>query len=174
MPGVFISHAFADKSLVDEFVDTVVKLGCGLKSDQIFYSSGEDTGIPSGYDLLRHVRNEVGEAGLVIAIVSPAFQARPVCIAELGAAWSRVDNLFPLAVPGMDRTDMEGVLQGMVVRYLDDSAALAIARRTPRSCRGSGGQATQGHHMGQVQSEVAGERLAARKGPPRCKDGHAR
>ncbi len=124
MPGVFISHAFADKSLVDEFVDTVVKLGCGLKPDQIFYSSGEDTGIPSGYDLLSHVRNEVGEAGLVIAIVSPAFQTRPVCIAELGAAWSRVDNLFPLAVPGMDRTDMEGVLQGMVVRYLDDSAAL--------------------------------------------------
>ena len=124
MPGVFVSHAFADKPLVDEFVDTIVKLGCGLKPDDIFYSSGEDTGIPSGYDLLSHVRSKVGKAELVIAIVSPAFQTRPVCIAELGAAWSNVDNLFPLAVPGMERTDMEGVLQGMLVRYLDDSAAL--------------------------------------------------
>jgi hypothetical protein len=124
MSGVFISHAFADKSLVDEFIDTVVKLGCALKPEEIFYSSGEDTGIPSGSDLLSHVRNNVGEARLVVAIVSPTFQTRPVCIAELGAAWSRVDNLFPLAVPGMERTDMEGVLKGMVVRYLDEGAAL--------------------------------------------------
>lgn len=74
--------------------------------------------------LLSHVRGKVGEAHLVVAIISPAFQTRPVCTAELGAAWSRVDNLFPLAVPGMERTDMEGVLKGMVVRYLDESAAL--------------------------------------------------
>ena len=64
MSGVFVSHAFADKSLVDEFVDTVIRLGCALKSEDIFYSSGEDTGIPTGSDLLNHVRGKVGEAHL--------------------------------------------------------------------------------------------------------------
>lgn len=124
MSGVFVSHAFADKPLVDEFVDVVIRLGCGLSQTQIFYSSGEDTGVPSGYDLLSHVRRQVGNATLVIAIISPSFQSRPVCIAELGAAWSRVENLFPLAVPGIKRADLEGVLEGMAVRYLDDGAAL--------------------------------------------------
>ena len=124
MSGVFVSHAFHDQPVVDEFVDVVVRLGCGVSPDEIFYSSGEDTGVPSGSDLLSHVRTKVGEANLVVAVVSPAFQSRPVCVAELGAAWSRVDNLFPLAMPGMKRTDLEGVLEGMAVRYLDDGAAL--------------------------------------------------
>jgi hypothetical protein len=124
MPEVFVSHAAADSVLVDPFVDTVLKLGCGLDEGQIFYSSGEDTGVPSGSDLLHHVREQVAEAGLVVAIISPIFQTRPVCVAELGAAWSRTGNLFPLAVPGMSRTDMEGVLSGMTVRFIDDPAAL--------------------------------------------------
>jgi hypothetical protein len=61
---------------------------------------------------------------LVVAIISPAFQTRPFCIAELGAAWSQVGKLFPIAIPGLERTDMEGVLTGLAVRYLSDSAAL--------------------------------------------------
>jgi hypothetical protein len=124
MPLVFVSHSAADSVLVDPFVDTILKLGCGLDETEIFYSSGEDTGVPSGSDLLHHVRQEVEEAGLVVAVISPMFQTRPACVAELGAAWSRTGNLFPLAVPGMARPDMEGVLQGMAVRYVDDAAAL--------------------------------------------------
>lgn len=124
MPDVFVSHAAADAVIADAFVDTILKLGCGLKPEQIFYSSGEDTGVPSGSDLIHHVRDQVGDTGLLVAIITPMFQTRPVCVAELGAAWSRTGNLFPVAVPGMARTDMEGVLAGMSVRYLDDSAAL--------------------------------------------------
>ena len=124
MSGVFISHASHDELLVGDFVDTVIRLGCSVNPKSIFYSSGEDTGVPSGHDLLSDVRQRVGTASLVVAIISPAFQTRPVCIAELGAAWSRVNSLFPLALPGMKRTDLEGVLEGMAVRYLDDGAAL--------------------------------------------------
>lgn len=124
MPGVFVSHAAADKQLVDEFVDTILRAGCELGGRQIFYSSGEDTGVPSGSDLLSHIRKSVGEADLVIAVISPSFQTRPFCVAELGAAWGRTDNLFPLAVPGMERPILQGVLEGMTVRYLNDSGAL--------------------------------------------------
>jgi predicted transcriptional regulator len=124
MRDVFVSHAAADSPLVGEFVDTVLKLGCGLSPSQIVYTSNRDTGVPSGSDLLHYVREQVGDAGLVVAIVSPTFQTRPVCVAELGAAWSRTGNLFPIAVPGMKRTDMHGVLSGVVVHYLDDGDAL--------------------------------------------------
>jgi hypothetical protein len=124
MPGVFVSHASADKALVDPFVDDIIRLGCDVPRERIFYSSGEDTGIPSGRDLNSYVRDQVSDASIVIAVISPSFQMRPFCIAELGAAWGKVDNLFPIAIPGMPRTDLEGVLDGMLVRHLDDGSAL--------------------------------------------------
>lgn len=122
--GIFVSHASADKTLADHFVDDVIRLGSSANRDEIFYSSGEDTGVPSGEDLLSHVRKKVGEASLVVAILTPTFQSRPVSVAELGAAWAQVGKLFPLALPSMQRTDLRGVLEGMTVRYLDDEMAL--------------------------------------------------
>jgi hypothetical protein len=124
MGKIFVSHASADSALVDEFVSRILDNGCGLSEEQIFYSSSRDMGVPSGYNLLSYVQQEVGDADLVIAIISPMFQSRPVCVAELGAAWSRTGNLFPIAVPGMPRTDMEGVMEGVTVYHLDDREAL--------------------------------------------------
>jgi TIR domain len=121
---IFISHASADKPLVDPFVTTVIQLGCEVPKESIFYSSGEDTGVPSGYTLNDYIKSQMESVSLVVAIISPAFQTRPFCIAELGAAWSQVGKLFPIAIPGLERTDMQGVLTGLAVRYLSDSAAL--------------------------------------------------
>jgi hypothetical protein len=56
--------------------------------------------------------------------VTPTYQTRPVCVAELGAAWSRAGRLMPFMVPGMPRTNLEGVLAGMTIRALDDSSTL--------------------------------------------------
>lgn len=124
MSGIFISHAFADKKYVDEFVEKVVKLGCEVPTRDIFYSSGDDTGIPSGYDLNHFVREQVKDAELVIALITPTYQTRPICIAELGASWSRVDNLFPILAPGMERAALEGVLTTVLIKYADDASAL--------------------------------------------------
>jgi TIR domain len=116
MPGIFISHVSADKDLVDPFVESVIQLGCEVPKESIFYSSGEDTGVPSGSNLNEYVRSSMEKVDLVIAIVSPTFQARPFCVAELGAAWSRVGKLFPIAIPGLQHADMQGVLTGLMVR----------------------------------------------------------
>lgn len=110
--------------MVDPFVDTVIRLGCEVPKERIFYSSGEDTGVPSGHTLNEYIRSQTEMVALVVAIISPTFQTRPFCVAELGAAWSQVGKLFPIAVPGLQRTDMQGVLTGLAVRYLSDSAAL--------------------------------------------------
>jgi hypothetical protein len=108
-----------------------------VSATDIFYSSGEDTGVPSGEDLNSYVREQVADAGLVIALVTRAFRTRPFCIAELGAAWSRVGNLFPLAMPGIDRTDLDGVLAGIAVRHMDDGAALDELRDPVAQVSGS-------------------------------------
>ncbi|MCW2976187.1 MAG: hypothetical protein JWM06_1468 [Actinomycetia bacterium] len=124
MPGIFLSHAFADKAFVDRFESTILRSGCGLETSDIFYSSGEDTGVRSGDDLMAAIRGEVATAGLVIAFISPTFQRRPVCIAELGAAWATTGRLFPVLLPGVERVALDGVLRGLLVRYIDDGAAL--------------------------------------------------
>lgn len=124
MPGIFVSHASDDKQLVDAFVDIVLRLGCNVPSEAIFYSSGADTGVPSGSDLNAYVRNRIGDMDLVVAVITLTFQARPFCVAELGAAWSRVGNLFPVKHPELGRAEMEGVLTGMVVRSFDEGEAL--------------------------------------------------
>jgi hypothetical protein len=171
MPEVFVSHAAADGALVDPFVDTVLKLGCGLDEAKIFYSSGEDTGLPSGFDLLHHVREEAAEAGLVVAIISPMFETRPVCVAELGAAWSRTGNLFPLAVPGMARTDMEGVLA------VNDRS---LHRRRGRSGRVARARPRRRRHVRETTYSCTLSwcigfrygRLVGRSMLPLCKDAH--
>jgi hypothetical protein len=124
VPRVFVSHAAADLTLVDEFVDQVLRIGCGLTPDTLFYSSARDTGVPSGEDLLHHVRTQLDAGDLVVALVTPTFPTRPVCVAELGAAWARAGQLFPLLSRNVARPDLDGVMVGLAAHYLDDGDAL--------------------------------------------------
>ena len=48
---IFISHSSLDKDVVDQFVDKILKLGLGLKSDDIACTSREDTGVKTGEDI---------------------------------------------------------------------------------------------------------------------------
>ena len=136
MRRVFVSHASADAELVDKFVDRLLRNGCNLGPDDLFYSSGEDTGVPSGEDLIATVRKEVSDATLVIAVITPTYQTRPICIAELGAAWGRAGHLMPLMLPGLPRSDLEGVLAGMTIKTLEDSGALDELHDRVRSVTG--------------------------------------
>jgi TIR domain len=124
MSRIFVSHASADGPFVESFVDTVLRLGCGASHEEVFFTSGADTGVPAGADLNTFVRDQIaGEETLVVAMVTPAFLSRPYCLAELGAAWSRAETLFPLTLPGMGH-ELGGVLGGLLVKTLDDPAAL--------------------------------------------------
>lgn len=123
LPRVFVSHANADKEYVDEFVNSVLMRGAGLAVSDIFYTSAPDTGIRSGQNLIEVLRHEAGKSRLVIALVTPIYQTRPVCVAELGAAWAR-EVLLPLMAPEMTRSELEGVLPGMLIQSTDDKSAL--------------------------------------------------
>jgi len=122
--NIFISHASADFRFLDPFVSQVIQLGCDVQPSDLFYSSGADTGVPDGDDLFAHVRQEVGSATLVVALITPMYLSRPVCMAELGAAWGFSEKLFPLLAPGMKRGDLDGILPSLLIRYVDDRNAL--------------------------------------------------
>jgi TIR domain len=120
---VFVSHATVDSDLVEQFVDMILK-SCGLTEADIFVSSIPGMDIPAGSDLLAAVRAEVSDTTLVIAVITPTYPTRPVCVAELGAAWGVAGKLLPVLVPGIDRDRLDGVLTGMKVDYLDQEKAL--------------------------------------------------
>lgn len=123
MKLVFVSHATADRDLVEQFVDIILK-SCGLTEDDIFVSSIPGMDIPAGSDLLAAVRAEVSDTTLVIAVITPTYPTRPVCVAELGAAWGVSGKLLPVLAPSIKRDQLEGVLAGMKVDYLNEEKAL--------------------------------------------------
>lgn len=91
--GIFLSHAYADRALADLLRNTLV-LG-GVLEQRIFYSSSRATGIPSGEDVRSYLRRSLRDAGLVIELVSETFLARPMCLMELGGAWTLGTPTYP-------------------------------------------------------------------------------
>jgi hypothetical protein len=129
MKLVFVSHATADSELVEQFVDIILK-NCGLAEADIFVSSIPGMDIPTGSDLLAAVRAQVSDSTLVIAVISRTYPTRPVCVAELGAAWGVTGKLLPVLVPGIDRDQLDGVLTGLKADYLNEEKTLdEIAER---------------------------------------------
>jgi hypothetical protein len=160
MPNLFVSHSARDRAAVSTFVDTVIKLGCGLSDNTIFYSSGAATGVPIGVDLNTYVQGQVSKADLVLAVITPAFRESHYCIAELGAAWSRAGNLFPIAAPGTRFVDLDGVLHGMLIKELTDAAALDELRDRIEEIFGQSTNArTWGQYRDQWLYELAADRL---------------
>lgn len=98
---IFFSHAYADRDLADLFRNTLI-LG-GVSEDRIFYSSDRGTGIPSGQDVGTHLRISLRKSALVIELLSKTFLTRPMCLMELGGAWTLGTPTYPIVVPPLSR-----------------------------------------------------------------------
>lgn len=56
---VFVSHAFNDKEIVSNFVDTILLLGMNLDSALIAYTSREETGVSPGESIPQFIQNNI-------------------------------------------------------------------------------------------------------------------
>lgn len=84
---IFISHALADKPVIDDLFDLLQK-GCSLRVPEIFCSSVEGAGIKTGEDFVKWVHANLVSSDLVILFLTPNYYASNFCIAEMGAAWA--------------------------------------------------------------------------------------
>ena len=123
MSRVFVSHASADKPVIDHFVGTILEGALEIPSADIFYSSQPEK-IPSGMDFNEYMREKIDNAELVIFMVSKNFLGRPFCLCEMGAAWVQVKRRFPIVVPPASFGDLTAVLSGLQGRRLDDRGQL--------------------------------------------------
>lgn len=123
MADLFISHASSDVVLVDAIVQ-LIEGGIGIRSNQIFCSSLEDQSIPPGVDFKAHIKQMLGEAKTVIAVVSPQYYSSAFCMCELGATWALTKDFIPLLVPPVGYHDLRGTLFGTQALALDQSEKL--------------------------------------------------
>ena len=83
---LFVSHAVADKPLVDAVISMLLESGMGIPTDQIFCSSFDEQGIPPGADFGPFMRTKWREAEAILAIVTPQYYESPFCMCETGGA----------------------------------------------------------------------------------------
>lgn len=124
---IFISHATADKPLIEAFVE-LLESGMGVPHDQVFCTSLTGQGIPPGKDFKETIRTHLDEATCVIALITPNYYGSPFCMCELGGTWLQAKDFLPVLVPPLDYSNLEAVLQGIQVLKLQDKDKLDYLR----------------------------------------------
>jgi len=115
---IFISHATADRLLVDHLIDFMVL--AGVPEESLYYSAQRSTGTPTGLAFVEHVKRQLVDASLVIQVITETYLMQPFCLAELGAQWALDSRSFPIAVPPVTSAQVSGVLAGVQVSVLDE------------------------------------------------------
>jgi len=131
---LFVSHAVADKDIVDPFVN-LLRLGCDIREKGIFCSSLG--GIPNGEYFVQTVLQNLKESKAAICIVSREYVKSQFCLAELGAAEFRQHaqgngQSFILMVPPLGFGDLKGILFGVQSGRIDDGDVLESMREFVR------------------------------------------
>jgi hypothetical protein len=109
---VFISHAQADKPLVDKFID-LLQTGLNVSQAHIFCTSLEGLGIPRGQNFVSFIREKMAGSAFVIMLITPRYYESAFCLCELGATWITGQEAFPILVPPLGYDNLIAVLIGV-------------------------------------------------------------
>lgn len=116
---IFISHAVADKAIVEKVLD-LLSLGMGLGPEHVFCCSLESVGIQPGQDFKQFIKEQIQDPKLVFLLISQNYLASAFCLAEVGACWAMSHTIVPLLVPPLKFDDLKAVLTGTQAGKIDD------------------------------------------------------
>ncbi|GAB6989906.1 toll/interleukin-1 receptor domain-containing protein [Paenibacillus pini] len=105
MGTIFISHATADRELVNPLMD-LIQNQFGLSREDFFNTS--DDQLQVGENWIEEIRHAMQQSKLVMPIITPNYLQSAFCLCELGAAWVNVTNLIPLVVPPLTYKALDG------------------------------------------------------------------
>lgn len=132
---IFISHSSKDKAIVELFVDQILLLGIGLKSEDIFCTSIEDMTMKNGEDIRNHIHQNIRTADYSLLLISDNYKNSEICLNEMGAVWTSDNEVRYCILPRTsfkslgwlcspmkadmitDRTFLDAFSQEMVTRY---------------------------------------------------------
>jgi hypothetical protein len=130
LPRVFITHSSLDRELAEGLVD-ILRLGTNVSHDRIFCSSIDGYGIEVGADFLRYIKEQLQNTELVVPLITPAYLDSTFCKWELGAAWVRDVDMFPIRVPQVRHDQLQGPLN-VQVADLTKSGLTKLAQRVAK------------------------------------------
>ena len=93
---IFISHASADKTMVDSFVHALLRNGMNIHSDDIFCTSIDGMDIKTGDDFRTTIADALRNAEINIMLISGNYKKSEMCQNEMGAIWCFGKNPKPL------------------------------------------------------------------------------
>lgn len=97
---IFISHAYADKVIVDKIIDKLLTSIFYIdKTKDIFYTSKRETGISSRSKWKETIKTNLKNSKIFIAIITSNFKKSEMCLGEVGAAWVLNKKIFTLILP---------------------------------------------------------------------------
>ena len=106
---VFISHASKDIAAVKHIVEMLGLIG--FNQTNMFCSSIEPYGIPTGMDIYEYLRKQFHEFDLhVIFVLSNNYYSSAACLNEMGAAWVLSCSKTVLLLPGFNFSDIDGAI----------------------------------------------------------------
>lgn len=122
---IFISHSSKDKNLIDQFVEKILILGCGLTDENIFCTSIDGLGIKTGEDFRDHIKTNLKISDYSFLMISDNYKNSEVCLNEMGASWA-LDGIKvkQFLFPKLGFNSLGLLLNIQQAAKLDDSSAL--------------------------------------------------
>lgn len=95
---IFISHAQIDSTIVNAFCKLILVQALGIKYSDIFNTSLDGSGIRSGNDFRKTIKEKLEESSLVLQFISTNYKKSEICLNEMGAAWVFGATVVPLII----------------------------------------------------------------------------
>lgn len=124
MPKVFISHSSKDKEIVDSFKNMILNAGLGIADSDIAYTSASETGVPTGGDIPKYIKENIAGSDFVFLMISENYRRSEVCLNEMGAAWALEKNVRPLVLPEISFDSVGWLYRTSLCARIDDADRL--------------------------------------------------
>ncbi|MFF6014141.1 toll/interleukin-1 receptor domain-containing protein [Lysinibacillus fusiformis] len=129
MSKIFISHSSKDKKFSIKLMELLQTNFSLIRSD-FFLSSDEELVV--GGNWINQIRDDMKEAKVVLAVITPNYLESQFCLCELGAAWINEQALIPIIVPPLNYhalkdTPYRGWAQAITLNSLEDVSRLGDA-----------------------------------------------
>lgn len=121
---IFISHSSDDKDVVESFITTILRLGCGLRLDDILCTSIESTGIKTGKDIRDYLQKQLLSCDYVFFMISDNYINSSICLNEMGGAWVLNKEVKPFLFPKSSFKEMGWLYEISKGAKLDNEEAL--------------------------------------------------
>lgn len=118
--NLFISHALKDRPLADALVE-LLRRATDMESENIVSFSLEEAGLPSGVDLVTHIRNKVGYPGSVVMLLTPNYLSSRFCLCEMGVLWALSDHYIPLLLSPLKESHLSNMIPAANLIKMDNA-----------------------------------------------------